>query len=232
MQAIFDPVNLVLAGLAIFIFWRLRAVLGTRTGTERSAKDIFFPESKTADAAVRADEKLAERRADQPPPVRRPVWTDVAPEGSGLALNLEEIRKVDGGFDPKAFLGGAKVAYEMIVEAFAKGDKAALKKLLSSEVLEGFASAIDERAKDGQKLDFRFIGFEKAEIKQASLVGKTATIDVKFVTQIISATYDKAGALVEGDTKAVRDVVELWSFERDTAQKDPNWRVVATENLG
>jgi predicted lipid-binding transport protein (Tim44 family) len=103
--------------------------------------------------------------------------------------------------------------------------------LLSPEVLAGFSTAIDARAKDSQRLEFRFIGFDKAEIKSASVVGSIATIDMKFVTQIVSATYDKAGAMVDGDPKEVRDVVDLWSFERDIAQRNPNWRVVATETL-
>jgi predicted lipid-binding transport protein (Tim44 family) len=232
MQAIFDPVNLVLAGLAIFIFWRLRSVLGTRTGNERSAREIFLPEAKSRSVEVgdRTIDVNDDVERGRPVP-QRPVWTDIAPEGSSLALNLEEIRKADQFFDGKAFLGGAKIAYEMIVEAFAKGDKAALRKLLSPEVLDGFSKVIDARAKDGQKFDFRFIGFEQAQIRQATMVGSTATIDVRFVTQVISTTYDKAGAMIDGDPQAVREVADLWSFERDVTQKDPNWRVVATETL-
>jgi predicted lipid-binding transport protein (Tim44 family) len=231
MQAIFDPVNLLMAGIAVFIFWKLRSVLGTRTGNEKSAAEIFLPEKKGAarrgEAGTPPDAPSGEARV-QP---LKPVWTDVAPEGSSLALNLEEIRNADGAFDPKAFLTGAKSAYEMIVEAFAKGDKSALKPLLSPEVLDGFSKAIDARTKDGQKLDFRFIGFEQAQIKSANIVGQVATIDVRFLTQIVSATYDKSGVMTDGDPKAVREVVDLWTFERDTSQRNPNWRVVATETL-
>jgi predicted lipid-binding transport protein (Tim44 family) len=231
MQAIFDPVNLLLAGIAVFIFWRLRSVLGTRTGNEKSAADIFLPPKKNASSQAEADRPSLRDQDAADVVAAKPVWTDVAPEGSSLALNLEEIRKSDPSFDPKAFLVGAKAAYEMIVEAFSKGDKAALKPLLSPEVLDGFSKAIDARVKDGQKLDFRFIGFEQSQIKSANLLGTTATIDVKFITQIVSATYDKAGAMIEGDPKEVREVVDLWSFERDTSQRNPNWRVVATETL-
>jgi predicted lipid-binding transport protein (Tim44 family) len=231
MQAIFDPLNLILAAVALFIFWKLRSVLGQRTGNERPAKEVFFPEPKAGSSPSSAPVGDIEKRAEVDRAPKKPVWTDVAAEGSSLALNLEEIRKVDGSFDPKSFLAGAKLAYEMIVEAFAKGDKPALKKLLAADVFDGFSKAIDARGKDGQKLDFRFIGFEKAQIQAASLVGKHAALDVKFVTQIISATYDKAGVMIDGDPKAVREVADIWSFERDTAQKDPNWRVVSTETL-
>ncbi len=231
MQAIFDPLNLLMAGIAVFIIWKLRSVLGTRTGHEKSAAEIFLPEKKNASRRGEAEAPKDGASVDTGVQALKPVWVDVAPEGSSLALNLEEIRKADGTFDPKAFLSGAKAAYEMIVEAFAKGDKAALKPLLSAEVLDGFTNAIDARVKDGQKLEFRFIGFEQAQIKSANMVGANATVDVKFFTQIVSATYDKAGVMVDGDPKAVREVVDLWSFERDTSQKNPNWRVVATETL-
>ncbi len=130
---------------------------------------------------------------------------------------------------PKEFLEGAKLAYEMIVEAFAKGDKPALKNLLSKEVFDGFAKAIDSRSQAGEKLDFQFVGFEKVDFTSVALAGKRASIVVKFASQMISATYDKAGALIDGNPREVRDITDIWTFERDVAQKDPNWRVVATE---
>jgi predicted lipid-binding transport protein (Tim44 family) len=232
MNEFLSPSNLVLAGIAVVIFWRLWAVLGTRTGAERPPVDYNSPapgpvtdrNSKSGDAAeVAAPASLREPK---------PVWTGVAAEGSDLALVLEKIAAASPGFNGKQFLAGARTAYEMVVEAFAGGDKATLKSLLSSEVLDGFIKAIEARAADKQKLDFRFIGFEKAEIAKAELEGKRATIDVRFVSQIISATYDAAQQLLEGDPNAVRMVTDLWSFERDISQSNPNWRVVSTESLG
>ena len=117
----------------------------------------------------------------------------------------------------------------MIVEAFAKGDKPALKNLLSKEVFDGFAKAIDSRSQAGEKLDFQFVGFEKVDFMSVALAGKRASIVVKFASQMISATHDKAGALIDGNPREVRDITDIWTFERDVAQKDPNWRVVATE---
>ena len=85
------------------------------------------------------------------------------------------------------------------------------------------------RSQAGEKLDFQFVGFEKVDFVSVSLAGKRASIVVKFASQMISATFDKAGALIDGNPREVRDITDIWSFERDVAQKDPNWRVVATE---
>ena len=93
----------------------------------------------------------------------------------------------------------------------------------------GFAKAIDSRGQAGEKLDFQFVGFEKVDFVSVSLAGKRASVVVKFASQMISATHDKAGALIDGNPREVRDITDIWTFERDVAQKDPNWRVVATE---
>jgi predicted lipid-binding transport protein (Tim44 family) len=117
----------------------------------------------------------------------------------------------------------------MIVEAFAKGDKAELKNLVSREVYDGFASEIDQRGKNGLKLDTKFVGFEKAEVAAAEMQGKRASVTMRFVSQLISATLDNSGAVVEGDPKEIREVVDVWTFERDVNSRDPNWKLVATE---
>jgi predicted lipid-binding transport protein (Tim44 family) len=161
----------------------------------------------------------------------KPVWEGYAAEGSTVALGLEKLAKADPTFQPKTFLSGAKLAYEMVVEAFANSDKSALKGLLSRDVLDGFSKVIDGRLQAGEKLTFQFVGFEKAEILAASLNEKRANVSVKFLSQMISSTYDKAGVLIDGDPKEIKDVTDVWSFERDVTQKDPNWRVVSTETL-
>ncbi len=234
MNQIFDPLNLVLAGVAIFVLWRLRSVLGQRTGTERPPTDLTLGRGKPASDAVPANVLEFPKVKTDPEKIvnaesEKPVWEGFAPAGTALATDLEKLSQSDSGFTPKAFLSGAKLAYEMIVEAFAKGDKPALKNLLSKDVLDGFSKAIDTRQKTGEKLDFQFVGFEKADFLIVALSGKRATITVKFISEMISATYDKSGVLIDGDPKEVRDITDIWSFERDVSQKDPNWRVVSTE---
>jgi predicted lipid-binding transport protein (Tim44 family) len=233
MNQIFDPLNLILAGIAIVVLWRLRSVLGQRTGNERPPMDKSFkPAPEAANANILEfpkNQSGTDKIIDVEP--SKPVWEGFAIEGSPVALGLEKLAKADSTFLPKTFLSGAKLAYEMVVEAFANGDKPALKNLLSRDVLDGFSKVIDGRLQSGEKLTFQFVGFEKAEILAASLNEKRASVSVKFLSQMISSTYDKAGTLIDGDPKEIKDVTDVWTFERDVTQKDPNWRVVSTETL-
>ena len=239
MNEIFDPLNLVLAAIALMVVWRLRSVLGQRTGTERPPSDPYAPRRPHGSAPVETGSgKILEFPSSKEEPAKKvevdaepkaPVWTGFAAAATPLAAGFEKLVQADPAFSPKEFLEGAKLAYEMIVEAFAKGDKPALKNLLSKEVLDGFTKAIDRRSQAGEKLDFQFVGFEKVDFMSVALAGKRASIVVKFASQMISATFDKAGALIDGNPREVRDITDIWTFERDVAQKDPNWRVVATE---
>jgi predicted lipid-binding transport protein (Tim44 family) len=121
------------------------------------------------------------------------------------------------------------MAYEMIIEGFAQGDKKTLKNLLSRDVFDGFAAAIDARESAGQRVESRFVGIDKATIKAASLVGSKASITMQFVSELISATYAKSGELVDGDPKEIREVTDVWTFERDVTSRDPNWKLAATQ---
>ena len=122
------------------------------------------------------------------------------------------------------------MAYEMIVTGFADGDKRALKGLLSREVYENFASAIDDRAGRGEKVQASFVGIEKADIKGAELAKDEAQITVKFVSQMISATLDKDEEVIDGDLQEVAEVIDVWTFARPVKSRDPNWKLVATDD--
>jgi predicted lipid-binding transport protein (Tim44 family) len=159
-----------------------------------------------------------------------PAWTGYAEPGSELAASLEQIAEADPSFAPRSFVEGAKMAYEMIIDGFAKGDKAALKNLLSKEVFDGFARAIDERQAEGHRVESRFVGIDKATIRSASLLGgKRAAITMAFVSELITATYDKADEVIDGDPKEIREVTDVWTFERDVTSRNPNWKLAATE---
>lgn len=234
----FDPLNILLLAVALVVFWRLKSVLGNRTGTEKPPFDPF--ESKRSDVQKGRDasDNIARfpqdapsstpNDADREPPA--PVWTGYAEPGSELAASLEQIAETDSTFTPRSFAEGAKMAYEMILDGFAKGDKAALKNLLSKEVFDGFARAIDERQSEGHRVESRFVGIDKATIQSASLAGgKKATITMAFVSEMITATYDRADEVIDGDPKAIREVTDVWTFERDVTSRNPNWKLVATQ---
>ena len=110
------------------------------------------------------------------------------------------------------------------------GDRKTLKNLLAKDVFDGFASALDERAASGEVVQTNFVGIENIEIKAAELRDHDAHVTVSVVSQLISATRDKAGEVIEGDPESVVEVSDVWTFARDVRQKDPNWKLVATES--
>jgi predicted lipid-binding transport protein (Tim44 family) len=112
--------------------------------------------------------------------------------------------------------------------AFAAGDRAGLRPLLSDEVYGAFDSVIRSREERGEKVAFTFVGYKDAKIVGASLKGRMAEVTAAFGAQFISATTDKNGNIVEGDGKTVRDVTDVWTFARDVRARDPNWTLVAT----
>jgi predicted lipid-binding transport protein (Tim44 family) len=240
MDQAFDPLNLLILAIAVVIFFRLRSVLGRRTGNERPPFDPFAvkrrntPPGKPEEApgnviALPRDIRPAEAKPQETEPVE-PVWAGFAKEGTPLATGLEKIAAADRSFTPETFVAGAKVAYEMVVSAFAQGDKTTLKNLLSREVYDGFANAIDEREKAGEKLESRFVGIDTSELQSAELSGRRALVTVKFVSQLISSTTNRSGEVIEGDPKQIREITDMWTFERDVSSRDPNWKLVATES--
>ena len=160
------------------------------------------------------------------PPTDR--WKGLAEPGTPLAQGLDAIAAQDSSFDPRHFLSGARSAYEMIVLAFANGDRRALKDLLSSEVYESFETVIKDREKHEQKTETRFVSIDKAELVGAEARDRAAQLTVRFVSQMISVTRDKAGTIVDGNPDKVADITDVWTFARDITSRDPNWKLVGT----
>lgn len=232
-----DPLNILLLAVALVVFWRLRSMLGTRTGTEKPPLDL---ETKRVEPAKPGEQpgtvvRFPQGTGDEPPQKgiaepAVPAWTGFAEPGSEVAAALEQIAEADPSFTPRSFVDGAKMAYEMVVEAFAKGDKPALKNLLSRDVFDGFARAIDAREAEGQRVESRFVGVDRAVIQQATLSGGKAAITMKFVSELITATYARGGEVIDGDPKQIREVTDVWTFERDVTSRNPNWKLVATQD--
>lgn len=232
MNAVFDIYTIIFLALAVFIFARLRSVLGTRTGRERPPFDPYsakepkpatLPDKQSIPS--RADENAVARDADREIPAAD-RWAGIATPGSAVAAGLDAIANADRNFDARYFLEGAKAAYEMIVMAFAEGDRKSLRNMLGKELFEEFAAAINEREAKGYRMESRFVSLDKAEIKNAELVGNEARITIDFVSQLVSATRDKDGNIVEGSAEALTEVEDLWMFARDVKSSDPNWKLV------
>jgi predicted lipid-binding transport protein (Tim44 family) len=226
MNPMFDPLNIILIAAAAIVFWRLKAVLGSRTGFEKPGFDPLVLKKPQPPQEIEA---TAIDVTAEPLP---PIWQGFATEDSVVAKGLEAIAAASPDFAAKSFVEGSKLAYEMVLEAFSKGDKQALKPLLSKEVLESFSQEIDQRVKKGEQVTFQFVGVKSAKMELAELSGKRARIGMNFVGEMIKATQDKDGNLLEGDTKKIHDVADFWIFERDVSQRDPNWKLVDTSNEG
>ena len=125
------------------------------------------------------------------------------------------MAEVDPTFTPKSFLEGAKQAYEMIVTAFAAGDRATLKNLLEKDVFDGFQRAITDREAAGQKIDFTFVGLPKVEFSDAEFDKKNVLVTIRFHAEVVSATRDKDGNLVEGNADQVQTIADEWTFARN-----------------
>jgi predicted lipid-binding transport protein (Tim44 family) len=237
MNQAFDPLNLLILAIAVVVILRLRSVLGKRTGNERPPIDPYATQRRAEKPQSPGNVINLPQRENAPEktglekPVE-PVWSGYAEPESSVAKGLEKIAAADSQFTARSFVDGAKIAYEMVVTAFAQGDRQSLKNLLSRDVYEGFARAIDERESAGQILESRFVGIDKANLTAADLKGKRASITIRFLAEFISATLNKAGEVIEGDPRQVREITDVWTFERDTSSRDPNWKLVATDEPG
>lgn len=242
--------NIILLAIAIGVFLKLRSVLGRRTGHERPPYDpysdtgnptgtnptgndkvVTLPTRPRPAQAERAGRGRTVDAAGDPfaePFEIRNRWRGIAEDGTPLANTLNAIARLDPGFDAEAFLGGARAAYEMIVTAFAEGNRATLQPLLSADVFSGFEAAIAAREKNGQHVEQSFIGIDKAALSAAALDGTRARLTLTFRSQLTSCLKNADGVVVEGDPVTIREVNDVWTFERDVKSRDPNWKLVAT----
>ena len=232
----FDIYTIIFLALAVFIFLRLRNVLGQRTGRERPPYDPYATRdavrSPASDKVVALPPRPAEAAAARPVETAAPAadrWKGVAESGSTVAAGLDAIAAADPSFDVKHFITGARTAYEMIVTAFANGDRRQLRSLLSREVFDGFDAAITERERRSETAETRFVSIDAATMTAAEQRNRTAQITVRFVSKLVSATRDRAGNVIDGSADKVTDVTDVWTFARDISSRDPNWKVIATE---
>jgi predicted lipid-binding transport protein (Tim44 family) len=236
MDEFFDLPTLIVIAIAVFVLFRLRGVLGTRTGSERPPLE----RRKPAEAAPVEDTVVPIRpRGAGNPDLNdelrnRKLEAEIEQFSRGnadLAAGFKAVAEVDPTFTPKTFLDGAKQAYEMIVTAYASGDRVMLKNLLEKDVFEGFQRAIADREAAGQTVDFTFVGLPKVEYSDAEYDKKNVLVTVRFHAEVVSATRDKDGNLIEGDAEQVQTVADEWTFARNPKSRDPNWKVVTTSQL-
>ncbi|RAK57322.1 TIM44-related membrane protein TimA [Phenylobacterium deserti] len=193
---------IIFAGLAAIVLYQLYSVLGRRVG--RQPEDT--PAAQNAPAPVRAPDRAAD-----------PAEETVALTG------LAALKARDPAFDVGHFLSGAKGAYEMVVKAFAAGDRATLRNLLAPNVMASFDTAIAQREAEGRTETVEFLHSPRADMEKADVVGGSdlARVTVRFLAEFRSRTRGPEGEAVDD-----RRTAELWTFERNLKSRDPNWTLV------
>jgi predicted lipid-binding transport protein (Tim44 family) len=213
---------LFFAMVAAFIALRLRSVLGRRTGQERRRPEGYgdIGNNSSTDNVV----PIGDRGAPMP----EDDLAIAALSDETVKAGLNRIRQVDHSFDLQQFLSGARLAFEMIVESYAAGDKDTLKPLLADQVFRGFARAIDERVAIEQSLDTQLINVADPTVLEAKLDDTAASVTLRFASEQINIVRDREGNIVEGDPDQAEDVIDIWTFQRDTQDTDPNWVLIET----
>jgi predicted lipid-binding transport protein (Tim44 family) len=245
MDGKIEAITLIFLVLAVVVFLKLRSVLGRRTGQEETRFERYRAqrEASQRNGKMAAQEKVVtlprrEREEVEAAPLAEhaKVRTDLeervkglAGDNASMASGLLDIARADQTFDPDQFLKGARAAYEIIVTAFAEGNRKTLKDLLSRDVHDGFVGAIAEREARGEQVDQSFVGIKTADLVEAELKAGVAQLTVKFVSELISATRDRVGEVIGGDPKRIKEVTDIWTFAREVASRNPNWKLIATQ---
>ena len=242
MSDFLDIPTLIAIGVIIVVFLRMRSILGSRTGNERPPVPRARPSNTERKNDGYDDDTVVAPRAQASNDVdslgderrRRKLEAEIeqlAGNKPEVAEGLNAVAAADPSFMPKSFLEGAKTAYEMVVTAFAAGDRKTLKTLLDKDVYEGFEQVIAERESAGNVVDFTFVGLPGIEFSEVEFDKKTAQITLKYKAEIVSATRSSDGTLIEGNADQVVTIKDEWTFARSVKSRDPNWKLVATRQL-
>ncbi len=220
--------DLIILGLvAAFVLLRLRSMLGTHHEEDVRPKIVIADVQPVA--ARQADEPPHERPEELPEETEEDIRAQLGGQDEGrVAQQLQAIRVMDKQFRVKDFLKGARMAFEMVIEAYAKGDKATLRQLLSAELLKDFQQALKEREQADEREEVTLISIDDAHITDASLQGQKARLSVMFQSQQMVSVLGKDGKRLPGQSPAMETVEDVWVFERDVRSADPKWTLVQT----
>ena len=217
---------ILFAMVAGFLVLRLRRVLGRRSGDQNRPRDVSANRQQEADNDGNVIE-LTDRtgQADD----GEDLTSDAASDDP-LVAGIARIRLADSSFDVDGFAAGARSAFEMVVHAFATADSGTLRSLLSEEVAENFQNAIKTRIEAGETLETTVISIKSANVIEAEVDGRRASVTIKFVSEQVNVTRDTEGRVIEGDPNQVTNITDIWTFARNTRSRDPNWKLVETRS--
>jgi predicted lipid-binding transport protein (Tim44 family) len=215
---------LILFAIAAFVLFKLRSVIGTRTGYEAP------PDYLSRGNAPRG---MPDRGAPETPAGPLDVDDEAEPGrplSGEVAAALATIRRAEPDFSLPQFLSGARQAYEMILMAYEAGDRGTLRNLLAPDVYAAFDQVIAERETKGLRVEARFVGVRDLRLEHAEFDPDTGEADLtlRIVGEMITAVRDAENRIVEGDPNEVRRQTDVWTFSRSMGARDPNWLLSAT----
>jgi len=216
---------IILALIAGFILLRLRSILGSKTDDDAGGYlNRVLPVSlKPREPIIQLDEKSLRSKTQE----NADSYIEGL-EAGPVADSLRAIKAKDAQFNAAQFLQGAKMAFEMVFDAFAKGDKKTLSLLMSDAIFQHFAKEIDARAALAQKTENTLVSVKADAITDAALNGSVARLGVHFASEQVIVTRDSGGTIVEGNPSDLHHVEDHWLFERDVTSKNPNWKIIET----
>ena len=200
---------LIFAVIAVLLVLRLRSVLGQKTGYEDQSRG----------------KETAERFEQKPIPIRPDVQA-ATNDGHGM----DALRRAEPSFSEAQFLDGAKAAFGIILSAYAEGDIAQLKRLLSYDLLQSFTQSIQQRASDGEALSITIEDISHVSILNAQVFDNIASVTVDFHSTQTRMITDEGGNVIEDEGTGKLELVDIWTFERDLTLSDPNWKLAETES--
>ena len=209
---------LIFAAIALFLIFRLRSILGNRDGFEQKR-----PEKSAFDSAGQTENDNAPSKIV---PLRASKVADKLANGQGL----EAVRQADASFKDDDFMQGAASAFSMVLQAFADGDLATLRRLLAFDLYEEFAHSVHARNKEGDQLAITVHAISDVQLTDGSVKDFIASVTVKFVSEQSRTVKNSDGDVMEDESEEKAVITDVWIFERDTQLNDPNWKLVETRN--
>lgn len=219
---------LIMAAIAVFILLRLRKELGRKDGTEDRVNDkvkkmkesggvVQFPTGRAAESPVVQTEKPKEEEPPMP---------------SYVSVVMDDVKRIDANFSAAEFLGGARMAFDMMLGAFNEGNRPLLKSLLTPDLYDAFCQELDRRQKENDYPIITLVSVKDAIITDAELVKNTVRITVEFISEQVHVTKNGEGKIIDGDPSDVQEMDDKWVFEKNLKASDPNWAVVSTDADG
>jgi predicted lipid-binding transport protein (Tim44 family) len=211
---------IILFAIAAFVLYRLKSVIGTRTGYEPPSEGMQGPGRESSHGGRSPQEEEEDE-----------LEASAAESLSAEARSaLSEIRRVENDFSLQEFLHGARSAYEMILTAYEEGDRATLQDLLTPDVYQAFEGVIRQREEQGLTVESRFIGVRDIKVEKIVFDRETneADLTLRFVGEMIVAVRDSENRVVEGDPNEIRRQTDVWTFSRVMGSPNPNWLLSAT----